>query len=102
MKIMDFQKLEAFEEQVHRARELFVASVHNPYRPEMMAILQAAEKALKTAQKSLGLDDGRSEPQSGGSSGKPANAATRARRNLHRYDRCRFPDHCLSALRDVQ
>ncbi len=64
MKIMDFQKLEAFEEQVHRARELFVASVHNPYRPEMMEILQAAEKALKTAQKSLGLDDGRSEPQS--------------------------------------
>ena len=61
---MDFQKLEAFEEQVHRARELFVASVHNPYRTEMMAILQAAEKALKTAQKSLGLDDGRREPQS--------------------------------------
>ena len=49
---------------MHRARELFVASLHNPYRPEMMEILQAAEKALKTAQKSLGLDDGRSEPQS--------------------------------------
>ena len=64
MKIMDFQKLEEFEEQVHRARALFVASVHNPYRPEMMAILQASEKTLKTAQKSLGLDDGRREPQS--------------------------------------
>ncbi len=61
---MDFQKLEAFEEQVHRARELFVASVHNPYRPEMMAILQAADKTLETAQKSLGLDDARREPQS--------------------------------------
>jgi len=63
MKIMDFEKLEAFEEQVHRARELFVASVHNPYRPEMMAILVAAEKTLETARERLGLDAGRSEPQ---------------------------------------
>ena len=61
---MDLQKLEAFEELVHRARELFVASVHNPNRPEMMAILQAAEKTLETARQSLGLDDGRREPQS--------------------------------------
>lgn len=60
---IDFQKLEAFEEQVYQARELFLASVHNPARPDMLRILAAAEKTLETAREALGLDLGRREPQ---------------------------------------
>jgi len=63
MKTIDFRKLEAFEEQVHHARELFLAAVHNPRRPEMLRILDDAERTLEIARERLGLDAGRREPQ---------------------------------------
>lgn len=63
MQITDFQRLEAFEEQVHRARELFLAATHHPRRPEMMRILEAAEATLEIARRRVGLDEERCEPQ---------------------------------------
>lgn len=60
---MDFQRIEAFEEQVHRARELFVAAAHHPRRSEMMRILESAEAALDIAKRKWGLDEDRCEPQ---------------------------------------
>lgn len=63
MKSMDFQQLEAFEEQVYRARELFLAATHHPRRVEMLQILMTAETTLETAKAQVGLDDRRCDPQ---------------------------------------